>query len=455
MPAADKPPAEGAAPPAEVGRGSAPLFWAQVAGNAGLLVAVVPITRELGPTGRGTLAFITVTAIVAATLARVGVTEATTVFCAQRPRLRPALLTNLILSVTVAALAAAAVVGGGLAVASGLRPPGLGDDELFILAAAMVASGLADAGYMFVLGCSRFRLHALVTVTTAWLYAAVITLTAVTTGLTVASAAVIWIVSQAVKAAVLLGAGARAEGLAAPDRRLLRESIAFGVRAWIGTLSSAFNERVDQILVALIASEAALGLYATAVNAFEILLYPAGAVATAILPLAARAYPADRAARVVRAFRAVGLLTLTGTVAAAVLGPPLIPLVFGPAFDGSVEPFLWLLPGAMGFVALAIFSNALVASSAPARSSAGPLVSLVLGVVLDLVLIPPFGATGAAAAAAGGLLAGGATALVLYRRLARFPARTLFVPERGDLELLRALVSPSARSPLPPEDPKA
>ena len=453
MPAAGKPPTDEAAPP-DVGQGSAPLFWAQVAGNAGLLLAVVPITRELGPTGRGTLAFITVTAIVSATLARLGVTEATTVFCARRPHLRPALLTNLMLSVTAAALVAAAVVGGGLAVASELRPPGLDADELVILAAAMVASGLADAGYMFVLGCSRFRLHALVTVATAWVYAGAITLTAVTVGLTVASAAVIWIASQAAKAVVLLGAGVRAEGLAAPDARLLRESVTFGLRAWIGTLSSAFNERVDQILVALIASEAALGLYATAVNGFEILLYPAGAVATAILPLAARAYPADRAARVVRAFRAVALLTLTGTVVAALLGPPLIPLVFGEDFDGSIAPFLWLLPGAIGFVALAIFSNALVASSAPGRSSTGPLVSLTLGVALDLILIPPYGASGAAAAAAGGLLAGGATALVLYGRLERFPRRALFVPEPGDLDLLRALVRPSARAPRAPEPPE-
>ena len=454
MPAADKPPAEEAAAPADVGRDSTPLLWAQVAGNAGLLLAVVPITRELGPTGRGTLAFITVTAIVSATLARLGVTEATTVFCAQRPRLRSVLLTNLMLSVTAAALVAAAVVAGGLAVAPELRPPGLGTDELVIMAAAMVASGLADAGYMFVLGCSRFRLHALVTVITAWLYAGAITLTAVTTGLTVASAAVIWVASQAVKGVALLGAGVRAEGLAAPDTQLLRESVRFGVRAWIGTLSSAFNERVDQILVALIASEAALGLYATAVNGFEILLYPAGAVATAILPLAARAYPADRAARVLRAFRAVALLTLSGTLVAALLGPPLIPLVFGEAFDGSVAPFLWLLPGAIGFVALAIFSNALVASSAPGRSSAGPLVSLALGLLLDLVLIPPYGATGAAAAAAGGLLAGGATALVLYRGLERFPPRDLFLPQPGDLDLLRALVRPSARAPRPPEPPE-
>jgi O-antigen/teichoic acid export membrane protein len=129
-----------------------------------------------------------------------------------------------------------------------------------------------------------------------------------------------------------------------------------------------------------------------------------------------------------------------------VLGPALFPLVFGSAFRGSAEPFRWLVPGALGFVALAIFSNALVASSAPGRSSAGPMVSLGLSVVLDLVLIPPFGASGAAVAATTGLLAGGITSLVLYWRVARFPASALLVPERRDLDLLRALARPLARS---------
>src|SRR5918911_1635413 len=102
-----------------IATGSAPLFWAQVIGNAGLLVAVVPIARELGPTG-------------------------------------------------------------------------IGDAELIVLAGAMFASGLADAGYMFVLGCSRFRLHALVTATAAWLYAGTIGRVAATAGLTVLRAALIW-----------------------------------------------------------------------------------------------------------------------------------------------------------------------------------------------------------------------------------------------------------------------
>jgi O-antigen/teichoic acid export membrane protein len=379
---------------------------------------------------------------VAATLARLGVTEATTVFCARRPDLRPALLSNLLLSVTLAALLAALLVCAGLLLAPGLRPPSIGDAELAVLAGAMLASGLADAGYMFVLGCSRFRLHALVTVAAAWLYAGTIGLVALGPGLTVLRATLIWVGFQAAKAAVLLAASVRAEGLARPEPRLLRESVAFGARAWIGTLSTAFNERVDQVLVALLASEAVLGIYATAVNAFEVLLYLAGAAATAILPLVARADPDRRAERVLGAFRSVAVVTLAGIAVAAAAGPPLIRLAFGQAFDASIVPFLWLLPGALGFVALAIFSSGLVASSAPGRSSAGPLVSLVLGVVLDVLLIPSLGATGASVAASAALVAGGAVSLALFWRLSAFPARALVVPERGDVDLLRALGRP-------------
>jgi O-antigen/teichoic acid export membrane protein len=424
---------------------SAPLFWAQVLGNAGLFVAVVLVSRALGPEGRGTVAFITVTAIVAATVARLGVTEATTVFAAERPALRPALLANLLLSVTGAATVAAVVVCGGLLLAPSLRPPGVGDAELAALAFAMLCSGLADAGYMFVLGCSRFRLHAAVTIAASWLYAGAIGLADATADLTVLGAAVIWLAFQAAKAGVLLAASIRAEGLRRPDRQLLAEAISFGARAWLGTLSSAFNERVDQILVALLATEAVLGIYATAVNAFEILVYLAGATATAILPLAARADPVRRTERVLGAFRSVALLTLLGIAVAAVAGPPLIRLVFGSAFEDATEPFLWLLPGAAGFVAMAIFSNALVAASSPGRSSAGPIVSLILGVMLDFLLIPELGATGAAVAASAALLTGGVVSIVLFWRHEPFPLRAVAVPRRGDLALLRTVAWPFAR----------
>ena len=92
--------------------------------------------------------------------------------------------------------------------------------------------------------------------------------------------------------------------------------------------------------------------------------------------------------------------------------------------------------------ATAVFSNALVAASAPGMSSVGPFVSLVVGFALDLALIPPFGASGAAAAASAAFLAGGAVSLAAYARRSPFAWRALVLPRRGDLDVLRALAGP-------------
>ena len=324
---------------------------------------------------------------------------------------------------------------------------GIGDAELVILALGILASALVDAGYSFVLGCSRFGLHAVITVTTAWLYALAVAAVWATVGLTVARAALIWVAVQGVKALVLLWASARTSGIGRPDRALLRESIGFGIRAWVGSLSDALNDRVDQILLAFIATEATLGVYAVAVNAWEILLYLPGAAATAVLPSVARADRSLRVEQVLKAFRSVALVSLSGLAVAAVAGPPLLVLVFGAPFEASIGPFLWLLPGTLGYVALGIFSSALVGSSSPGLSSFGPLVSLVLGIVLDLVLIPSFGAQGAAFASSAALLAGGATALTLYRTRASFAIGALVRPRSGDLDVLRALGGLLSRRP--------
>ncbi len=196
----------------QVASGSALLFWGQILGNAGILVALVLLTRALGPPGRGTIAFITVTSIVSARVTRLGVSEAAVVFAA-RPHLRPALLTNLVLWVTGAAVVAAAgIVSAVLFAVPAWRPSGVGDAELVILALGMRLA-LVDAGYSFVLGCSRFGIHAAITVATAWLYALTVALVWATFGLSVVDGALIWVAVQGVKALVLLWSSARTSGV--------------------------------------------------------------------------------------------------------------------------------------------------------------------------------------------------------------------------------------------------
>jgi O-antigen/teichoic acid export membrane protein len=425
-----------------VAGGSALLFWSKVVGNAGFFAAVLMLARALGPTGRGTIAFITVSALVLARVAGLGVGEATAVLAAKRADRRAALLANLVLFMFVSALIAAALACSILLSAEGERPAGIGSAELAILGAATLVSALVEAGASFLLGCGRLRRLALITATASWIYPVLLAGIWLAGGLTVARAALAWVVGESIRALLLLRSSLRGVGVARPSLQLLRGAMSFGLRAWAGTLSRFLNFRIDQILMGFLASEAALGIYAVAVNASEALLYLPAATATALLPVAARAGAAERGDQIVRAFRSAAIVTAGAMVVAAAIGPLLLPLLFGDAFRPSVEPFLLLLPGAVGFAAIAVFSSGLMASSSPGLSSLGPVVSLVVGVALDLVLIPRFDANGAAAAASAAFLAGGVAALAAYRRRHPFGWRELVHPRRGDLDVLRALARP-------------
>ncbi len=413
------------------------LLGARIAGNAGFFVAVLILARSLGPTGRGTIAFLTVVALVLAHVVTLGVTSATLVFAAQRPGERPSMLVNLVLFTSVVGATAAIAVVGVLLVFEGARPQGLERDVLLLLFPGTLAAVLVEAGYAFLIGCSRFGRQASITATAPWIYALALAAVALGPGIDVRRAAVVWVVTTWIWALLLIGASLVGTGVGRPRARLLVESVRFGIRAWIGSLSLFLSARFDQILLGLIATEAALGIYATAVNGAEVLLYVPAAAATALLPAIARTEAALRAERALGAFRMLALVTVAAIVFAALVGTPLIPVVFGEAFRPSMLPFVLLLPGALGFAAFQAFSAALLASGWPGLSSVGSFVALVVGIALDLALIPPFGANGAAAAATLAFIAGGGAATVAYRRRVRFPWQAL-LPGGSDLRSLAA-----------------
>jgi O-antigen/teichoic acid export membrane protein len=431
-----------------VAGGSALLFWSKLAGNAGFFVAVLMLARALGPTGRGTIAFITVTALVAARLAGFGIHEATSVFVARRPEARGALLANVVTFAAGSGLLAAGLACGALVVLGDARPAGLGAAEIATIGAATLVIALGEAGHCFVLGCGRFRRVAFVTATASWVYPLFLLALWSTVGLTVVGAAVAWTLAESLRALAYLGQSLRGVAPSRPHPGLLVEAVRFGIKAWVGSLARFLNFRTDQLLLGFLASEAALGVYAVAVNSSEVLLYLPAATATALLPLAARTDAELRAEQALRAFRGAALVTAGAALVAALVGPILLPVAFGAAFEASVTPFLWLLPGAVGFTAIAVFSNALVAASSPGLSSFGPLVALVVGVVLDIVLIPRYGASGAAAASSAAFLAGGCVALLVFRQRAPFAWGALLHPQREDLSMFRALARPlgAARS---------
>ena len=415
----------------DVARGSAFLFMAQVIGNIGFFVAVLLLARGLDPNGRGAIAFMTTAAFICARIYRIGVNEATIIFAAQRPERRSALLSNLLVWSTAGSALMGTIVMAVLLALGSHRPAGLTVLDSVLVGIGVCCIAFFEAGNGFLTGCGRIRARARVLFWAPWLYALLLGLVHVSMGLTVARAAVVWCAAHIVWAFSVWAPSVRAEGLSRPSRRLFGESIRFGARAYVGTLSDFLNFRTDQLLMGFLATQAALGVYAVAVNASEVLLYLPDAVGIALLPFIARA-GGTRIPETLLTFRRLAIVTVVTLLLAALVAPPLIPRIFGHAYEHSVIPFLLLLPGALGFAALRVFSYGMLGSNAPGRSALAPLVSFVVGVGLDFVLIPAYGANGAAAAASAAFLAGGVVSVAAFRTKHSFRAIDL-VPRLGDL----------------------
>ena len=416
-------------------RATGALLASRILGAAGFFIAAVIMARSLGATGRGTVAFVIVVALLVARLASFGIGGATVYFAARRPAERARILGTNAGFVALSGAAAIGLVAVFLLLVPDARPAGVTSALVWLMIPGTILVCLVEWGLSFLLGARLLRAQSVAMGVGPWLYAVALATAALRRDFDVEEAAAAWVVSGFAWVALIAILAIAATGIALPSLALLVESVRFGIRAWAGGLARSVNTRIDQLLMAYLSTQAALGVYAVAVNVSEALQYLPGAVAMAFTPAVAATAVGDRRERTLRTFRGALLLTVVTIPPAMAIGAVLLPVVFGEEFRASIIPFLVLAPGAIGFLVMRVFSSALMGSALPGRSSIPAIVALVTGVVLDLLLMPPYGATGAAIASTTAFVAGGLAAIVLYRSADRFALREL-APGRVDARLI-------------------
>ena len=390
------------------------------------------IARSLGPMGRGAIAFFIVSVLVGTRFVSLGTAEATAVASGRHPDRRSAVLSQAVGLSLVLGLGGGALLAGALALARAWLPHDIDGPIIVLIGIGILANTVCLVALGYLRGCSRFRAFGGVLALSPWVYAICLGVLWTTNDLSIGSVAVVWVAYAAAQAAAAVALAIPVAGLSKPDPRLLRESMRFGIRAWPGSFAGMINARIDQVIMGFITTEAVLGFYSVAVNVSEILLYLPGATAAALLPALLRRPSEDRVAETLTVLRRLSLVMLAGTLVAAAVGTPLIPVVFGEAFQSSVTPFLLLLPAGLGFAALLVSEAGLLAAGAPVQASLTMVTAVVTGIVLDFVLVPRHGANGASIAASAAWLAGGTLGIALLRRRGRLPWRDL-IPGRSDV----------------------
>lgn len=380
------------------------------------LANVLVISRTLGATGRGQVAFVTTVAYLTAQFASLGLQQANSNIGGAEERSRPALATNSVvfsfalgllgIGVVVTLIAFVPAAGAGSAIA----PRWLALSSIPPVILGGYLQSLVQADY-------RFAAANVAGLLTPVLILAVNGGLAAAGRLTVTASVAAWAGGQLASTVLVAWyVAVRADGFGRFDRRLGRRMFGFGLKTHLGRVLNFGNYRLDQWLVGSIAGARALGLYSVAVAWSEGLFFLPTAVAAVQRPDLVRATPEVAYKRAARTHRIAQIVTAVLCLGLVVLARPLTVGVFGSDFRGSVTELRILALGGFGIVTLKQLGDALTAQRKPLLESLAIGAAFVSTIVLDVILIPRHGGLGAAVASTAAYTVGGAAVMLIFRR---------------------------------------
>jgi O-antigen/teichoic acid export membrane protein len=211
------------------------------------------------------------------------------------------------------------------------------------------------------------------------------------------------------------------------DRASQNELLRYSARSHPDLLFQQVILRSDYLFIGALLGSTALGHYAMASAAAELLLIVPEAVTT---PLMKRLLQQEEGLDKVTplALRLTATVMLGACLTMAVIGEWLIVTLFGAAYQPAYPALLALLPGLLGLCYASILRLDLLGKNRPGTISLLMGLGALLNLALNLVMIPAYGIVGAAAASSIAYLAVTIALLVMYCRLSGVPVwQTLII----------------------------
>jgi O-antigen/teichoic acid export membrane protein len=177
--------------------------------------------------------------------------------------------------------------------------------------------------------------------------------------------------------------------------RLLKEALPLGL---VSAMTLLYL-RADLFIVAAVAGASEAGFFQSAFRLFEATFVVSGGLAAGTFPILAARF-GERGFDALARFLLGLLLLLAAPISLAfALAPgPILTIFYGEGFEGAARPLSFLGPALLAVFANALTTHLLVASGRNRPLLLAIAVRLVVGVGLDLVLVPRWGASGAALA---------------------------------------------------------
>lgn len=403
---------------------------------AGFLTAPI-LAHALGVTGRGEATAATAPLVLGMAIFTMGLPEATTFFVARFPHKQRSIAIRSLLLVMIPALA-----GTALFIALGPFFADYNSElvQIMLLCTLMTLPALWVGVLRGVgLGAQKFSLVAIERTIASLLKLALIAAFSIAGALDVLSAALIIGVTTFAGGLVYLPfLGKQAELTHQQSEQELEEIetkliVQYGLRQWFGSLAGVLLSRLDQLLMNPLSSAYELGLYVVAVAIADLVLVVNNALREVVFSMESKAPRGERIAFAARVSNLAA--TLTGT-AAIIAGIWLIPLLFGqdfaPAWTVTVILIVAAIMGNPGSLA----GTGLSAAGRPELRSWSLVAGCIVNLILMVLLVPPYGAIGAAFATMGGSVTAASGNLIFTRKVLGTKMTDFVGVKKKDLELV-------------------
>ena len=179
-----------------------------------------------------------------------------------------------------------------------------------------------------------------------------------------------------------------------PDVQLLKTMLAYGVKFYVSIMAGTIILRADLLIVNRFRGAAEAGVYGIASQFSFLLLMLPGVIATLLFPRVA-ATQNDRgefAVLVTRHTTVVMLMTCLGAIVLAYL----LPFIYGTNFGDATIQLLILLPGIFFMGLESVLVQHFTGTGLPAAIPWFWVITVAFNIGLNLLVVPKFGARGAA-----------------------------------------------------------
>ncbi len=374
-----------------------------IAGQAVLVISGILVARALGPEGRGYLALLVIFPAILSQLGSFGLPQAATYFIAMDRDVARAVYNRL--KVPVLGQVLVLVIIHFVIVSLYVRNEPEEVKMAGYLSLAVIPGMLVHQYGLAVLqGCQMYRPFNVMRLMPATMYAILILSIFLAQVAFLPSIVFVWVCSCVVVGVFTAYLATYRVFRLAENKNDIRspslpQMFKFGLKGLLGTVSPMQNFRLDQLVVGLFLSPAALGLYVVGQAFTNIVRFIAQSAGMVEYPAVAANESNTTAKQLMwRFFSGVSVLNGILVLGLIVLMPILVPFFFGEAFIGSIPIARLLLLGAYFESLRRILVEGMRGMGRPEVSTWAELSMYPLFVILAPILINHYGLIGLAVA---------------------------------------------------------